>query len=304
MKNKINTNAHLTNNKRILFISYVPFMNYIYNCLKGNFTKFHVIQYEVWNRLGLLSKIALARKYDYIHSFWAKNSYNDIIACKLSNTKFINHYIGSDVLLVSEGRKNIGNKARYIHRNSYKTLAVSKHLIDELDLEQISKAELFEPFYYEESEIIKNLIVPKEKIILSYIPEGKEDFYGYDFIKTAAENLLEFRFKIIGHRGIGLERTDNIQFCGWVNDVDFYLDECFVYIRNTKHDGLPNLVLQSLLRGKHVLYPHKFPNTIDVNMDNLKNILNQNELNLKGREYIKANYSKERLLDIFNTLYK
>lgn len=288
------------NDKKILFISYVPFISYMFNGLKDTFPKFHVIPFEVWNRIGFISKIALVRKYDYVHSFWAKNSYNDSLSCRFAGSNFINHYIGSDVLIPAKK----SSKALNISKLSYKTLAVSQHLIDELGCIGINKIELLEPFYFEDAEIIKEVVYPKQKIILSYIPEGKEEFYGYRFILDAADSFPGYKFNIIGNSGSNLEKRSNIQFFGWVNNVDRYIDDCFVYIRNTKHDGLPNLVLQSLLRGKYVLYPHKIPFTDEVCLDNLSNILRKEDMNLNGKKFIADNYSKDIFIKKFTWLYK
>ena len=288
------------NDKKILFISYVPFMSYMYNGLKDSFSKFNVIPFEVWNKIGFISKIALVKKYDYIHSFWAKNSYNDSLSCKLAGSKFINHYIGSDVLISAKKR----NKALNISKLSYKTLAVSQHLINELNCVGIENVELFEPFYFENAEISKDILYPSDKMILTYIPEGKEKFYGYKFILEAAENFPKYKFNIIGNSGSNLDKKSNIHFFGWVNNVDRYIDDCFVYIRNTEHDGLPNLVLQSLLRGKYVMYPHKIPFTDEVSLDSLDNILKKEEMNSNGKKFIADNYSKEIFIKKFTGLYK
>lgn len=292
------------NSRKILFVSYVPFMSYIYNGLKDHFPGFNVIPFEVWNKLGLISKTALTRKYDYIHSFWARNSYNDILSCKLTGTKFINHYIGSDVLRVQNGSDKVKRKAEYVHKKSFKTLAVSQHLIGELDQNIISDVRLLEPFYYEDTEIRKNISIPEEKTVLTYIPEGKEDFYGYDFILEAASAFPGHKFIVLGNSGNDLAKKENIRFTGWVDNVDGYIDECFVYIRNTKHDGLPNMVLKSLLKGKHVLYSQTFMHTNKVTLDNLADILGSDRLNTEGRDYMLKNYSKDSFIKKFAELYE
>jgi len=292
------------NSRKILFVSYVPFMSYIYNGLKDPFPKFNVISFEVWNKLGLISKTALTRKYDYIHSFWARNSGNDILSCRLTGTKFINHYIGSDVLRVQNGSDKVKRKAVYIHKRSFKTLAVSQHLIGELDQNNISDVRLLEPFYYEDTEIRKNISMPEEKTVLTYIPEGKEDFYGYDFILEAASAFSGHKFIVLGNSGTDLAKKENIHFKGWVDNVDGFIDECFVYIRNTKHDGLPNMVLKSLLKGRHVLYSQNFMHTNKITLNNLADILGSDRLNTEGRDYMLKNYSKDCFIKKFAELYE
>lgn len=300
---KINTSA-FRNSRKILFVSYVPFMSYIYNGLKDSFPKFNVVPFEVWNKLGLISGTALTRKYDYIHSFWARNSYNDIISCRLTGTKFINHYIGSDALRVQNGSEKTKRKAEYVHKRSFKTLAVSQHLIRELEHNNIKGVKLLEPFYYEETELKKNISLPAEKTVLTYIPEGKEDFYGYDFILEAAAAFPGHKFIVLGNSGNDLAKKENIRFTGWVDNVDGYINECFVYIRNTKHDGLPNLVLKSLLKGRHVLYSQPFMHTNKVTTGDLANILGSDRMNTDGRDYMIENYSKDRFIKKFAELYE
>ncbi len=291
-------------NKKILFVSFEHFADLAYNLLKDELIHFHVIQYEVWNRLDLISKILLLRKYDIVHSFWAKNSYNDIIACRLTGTKYINHYIGSDVLHVTKGSRKALRKALTIHKYSWKTLADSENLIEELKCAGIDNVGLLQIFFYDKSLLTESSDDLKEKSVLTYIPEGKEDFYGLDFIVEAAKKFPLTKFIVSANSGKYENMPANIVFLGWVNNIDKYLEECFIYIRNTKHDGFPTSVMQALLRGKHVLCTQKIPFTKTVSIEGIAECLNMNDPNEKGRDFALKNYSKEEVIKKFLDVYK
>ncbi|MBN2788873.1 MAG: hypothetical protein JXR69_01630 [Candidatus Delongbacteria bacterium] len=290
-------------NKRILFISFETFANLAFDLLGNKFKTFDVMQYSVWNKMGLLSKINLARKYDFIHSFWAKNSYNDIIACKLTGTKYINHYIGSDVLKALDSRKS-QKKAKKIYKNSYKTLADADNLIEELKELKINDVELLSIYFYDKSDESYIVTPPDTKKIMTYIPEGKEDFYGFNFIIKAAIKFPQYEFQISANEGKYDNMPSNVSFLGWVTDINKYIDECFLYIRSTKHDGLPTSVMQALVKGKHVLSSHKVPFTHEVNLDNIEKCLAKDKMNHEGRKYILDNYSKEKVIQKFKELYQ
>lgn len=291
-------------NKKILFVSFEHFANMAYNLLKDELKHFHVIQYEVWNRLDLISKILLVRKYDIVHSFWAKNSYNDIIACRLTGTKYINHYIGSDVLHVTQGSKKALKKALSIYKYSWKTLADSENLIDELGGAGIDKVGLLQIFFYDNSHTDMDHGKVDQRTALTYIPEGKENFYGLDFIVEAAKKFPDIKFYVSANSGKYENMPSNIVFLGWVNNLDKYLEESFIYIRNTKHDGLPTSVMEALLRGKHVLCTQKIHFTKKVSLDSLEECLTYNRPNEEGRDFILKNYSKEAVIKKFIDVYK
>jgi len=290
-------------NKRILFISFETFANLAFDLLENQFKTFDVMQYSVWNKMGLLTKINLSRKYDFIHSFWAKNSYNDIIACKLTGTKYINHYIGSDVLKALNSIKS-QEKAKKVYKYSYKTLADADNLIEELKELKIDNVGLLSIYFFEQSDKDFKVLVPAIKKILTYIPKGKEDFYGFDFIIKAAIKFPQYEFQISANEGEYENMPSNVKFLGWVNDINKYINECFLYIRSTKHDGLPTSVMQALAKAKHVLSSHRVPFTDEVRLENIEKSFLKTEMNYNGRKYILENYSKDQLIEKFKQLYQ
>ena len=67
-------------------------------------------------------------------------------------------------------------------------------------------------------------------------------------------------------RSIQADRDDdrrrspgNVLALGWVDDVRALMAQTTVYVRPTVHDGLSNLVLEALARGRYVWWTYPFP---------------------------------------------
>lgn len=141
--------------------------------------------------------------------------------------------------------------------------------------------------------------------VLSYISKGREDYYGWNEVLEAAKQLPEVQFTIVG-TDKEENLPDNLKCLGWVKDMDAQFENCHCTIRFVEHDGLSGFVLESLYRGKYVVYSEKLNHCLQAKstediiekLKNLSDSLNQQTLsiNSSGIEFVKENFNTDFIL--------
>ncbi len=166
-------------------------------------------------------------------------------------------WVGSDVLLAKENHLN------HTEIQVYKTYA--KHLCEvswiQQELATISIPATVLPFVSFDQQFQTIPHDSNEMKALIYIAKNREQFYGIEWIIEAAKQLPNVQFSIVGSDGEGFEVPENIIFKGWVNDLNPLFHQHDVCIRIPEHDGLSVFVLESLARGKQVIYRFPFDQT-------------------------------------------
>ena len=213
--------------------------------------------------------------------------------------KIVQHFIGSDVLTAVEDFKN--------SRVNNELVEASKFLC-EVDWIKSELADISIEAGVASIAIYDKEIKPKEFekfTVLTYMSQGKEKFYGMeDYIKLA-KAFKDVEFRIAGITSYGEVLPENIKLLGWVNmDDEFQANTC--YIRNAKHDGLAFSILEALGYGRIVLYNYNFPHAyyfessdeLIRKVSELKEDFESGKLgvNYEAIEYIKTQYSKEKVL--------
>ena len=167
-------------------------------------------------------------------------------------------------------------------------------------------AEVLNFFNFKEE---KNSAIEAEKQlqILTYISKGREKYYGWDEIISTARLHADVLFTVVGTDGKGFDNIpDNVSCLGWVEDMDSLFKKAQCTIRFVEHDGLSGFVLESLFRGKQVLYSEPLQHCIHVksvsemsqSIGQLKekHTAGENLLNQMGREYVQDNFNQEVIL--------
>ncbi|MFK7785033.1 MAG: glycosyltransferase [Crocinitomicaceae bacterium] len=146
--------------------------------------------------------------------------------------------------------------------------------------------------------------------ILSYIPSKRSDFYGMKTMIRMAEKLPSVRFLIAGTDGDEYKPLPpNMTALGWVKNMDEVYDKTHVCVRFTDHDGLSNFILESLARGKQVIYRNPFENCEHCPDEDMlvKEIANfetkfkngNTLLNPEGAQFISDEFNEEVILGGF-----
>lgn len=143
--------------------------------------------------------------------------------------------------------------------------------------------------------------------VLSYIAKIRSDFYGIDNFLKAAERLPEIDFLIAGTEAEEYAPLpSNVRALGWVQDMQKVYDQTHVCVRMPEHDGLSTFILESLARGKQVIYKYPFNHSyVCETEDELVMRLKELEQDLKsgnwkenteGASFIREHFNKERIL--------
>ena len=168
--------------------------------------------------------------------------------------KMIMQWQGTDVLLAVERFENGTIQKKYIENSTHFTDA--PWLKDELK-DIVSSVRILN---FKHLEFQQNSQPYKEISVLSYMGQGRENFYGFQQFKSAAEKFPTIHFNIIGSNGKGLESLPNITFHGWVSEVEVKkrMIETPIFVRLVDHDGNSISVLEALGNGCEVIW--SYPN--------------------------------------------
>jgi glycosyltransferase involved in cell wall biosynthesis len=213
------------------------------------------------------------------------------------------NWVGTDVVNAIRAYKEGGYRKEYI------TDAIhfcEVNWIQEELKEMGIEAEIVNFAAFEKSFELKEASSDKFTI-LSYIPEVRADFYGIDSFINLAKIFPEINFVIAGSEAIEYQPLpSNLKALGWVEDMGEIYDESHVTVRFPEHDGLSNFILESLARGKKVLYKYPFnycehcfdEAELEKAVQTLYKEFKEGKslINKSGADFIESNFNSERIL--------
>lgn len=217
------------------------------------------------------------------------------------NKKVVMHWVGSDVTTAIKVFKNGEFDQAYIE---------AEHLTDASWLkEELKSIGINAKVQYISGYSIDSTpkVLPKKITILSYIPKSRADFYGKNQFFELAKSLPDLKFCIVGSERKDYEDAPkNIEFKGWVSQMAKEIDQATATIRFVEHDGMSQFVLESLARGRYVLYNYDLDgasltkNVEDMisEINELKKLSDSNKLtiNRKGISMIETNFNPSQVL--------
>ncbi len=138
--------------------------------------------------------------------------------------------------------------------------------------------------------------------VFSYINDRDPLFYGMNELITLAKHFPQINFEVVGTKAESFTPLPhNIHTHGWVQHLNEYYDKCQVSIRFPDHDGLATVVLESLARGKQVLYKYPFPHCKHVpSLDKLIEELSILEKQFESNELTENTVGMQFIADQFN----
>lgn len=105
--------------------------------------------------------------------------------------------------------------------------------------------------------------LPAQFSVLTYIPDARREFYGASAILDAARRLPGVDFRVLGGTGQA-GSPPNVEYLGWVHDLDRRYAESACVVRMVEHDGCGGTVLEALSYGRPVIYSQDHKDTIFV----------------------------------------
>lgn len=221
---------------------------------------------------------------------------------KFFRKKTIFHWIGSDVLFATENKESALNIQNQVIKNFACSDLISRELKD-INISSVVIPVLPSELNHKLSK------VPNEHAVISYIPEGNEEFYGIKYVKMAAKKYKNLIFYIVGNKNDTLNMP-NVHFLGKISleEMEDVYDKCSILLRLPEHDGLSLMLLEALLKGKHVIYCYDFPfceqvsNEKDLYEKINKIIKEKPKVNQSGRDYVLKEFDVEKVKEQLNKL--
>ena len=168
--------------------------------------------------------------------------------------KIIMHWVGSDILEMKKIKVSGGDLCPQIIKQARHWAEVDWTAAELAELGVAAQVVPLTPAGYPEA--VREL--PAKFVALSYLPPGKEDFYGAELVTRLAVEFPEIVFLIAA--AAPQDKKDqwpeNMIPIGWVNDMSELYGEITLLIRLTRHDGLSFMVLEALAQARHVIWSY------------------------------------------------
>ncbi len=240
-----------------------------------------------------------------VHMVWGGHVIVSIAARLLGKT-LVWHWIGSDILAF-RGHHGAASwlRKRLAHRSVRAHLADSPELAEELkELGIAAQVCRLLPSSIE-AEVLP---LPEKFRVLSYWTDERRTFYGGDLILELAKELDDIDFLIAGADGHDVPHSSNVTFLGQRETLDHIYPRVWVFLRLPKHDSLSAMVLESLARGRYVIYNKAFPHcrraeTMSELRSTLREIRDLAEPNRAGAAFVKEQFSLQHEADILRRVY-
>ena len=218
--------------------------------------------------------------------------------------KLLMQWQGTDTLTALEKSKNKKLNRKYIDYATHITDA--PWMKEELSAIGIERDLIFYKWIAEQNTSEKF----KELGAYSYLPEEKENLYGWKNIYEIAKKHSDIYFHIAGTTGKKLEQLPNIKFLGWVDEQKMkeLREQLPIFLRMPEHDGYSLSVLEALSCGNEVMWTMPHEQCRLANKNNAEDVFNTiiNDIKEKGLKrnesnigFIRNAFSKEKVLSAF-----
>lgn len=257
------------------------------------------------SRVGLLRALWSLRTADALISFGGPGPSVALAeAARMRHIPVVVIWAGSDVLTAGELPFDLA----VTKRRGYTNFADGEWLVDELrdigvhaeyrPVTAVDTATTLAPF-------------PPGFRVLTHLPEPRRAFYGEPRVYEVARAMPSVEFLVVGAGNPNPAAPANVTFCGYVRDVSARIDDSTVLLRLPEHDGKSMLVLESLARGRHVVWTHEFPGvhtvaSADEAVTTLRALHEQHRSgallsNDIGRSYVREHFSRSTIARRFES---
>ena len=240
--------------------------------------------------------------YQICHFLWGDNPPAYYILPKLLGKKVVIHWVGTDALRAATAKKLTARQRFYrflAYRMADLHLAVSQPLASELRPLGI-KAQVI-PLVPDPPAIdYSKLPWPSDNRVCVYLPEARQEFYGASTVWQLAAAMPDVRFLIVAHSGKNAPQLPNIEYLGYINNMETVWKQVKVYLRLTQHDGMPQSLIEALSRGRYVIWSGRHihcyhPNSFEGVQESLDLSLAHTQPNSAGAAYALRQYNPTAL---------
>jgi glycosyltransferase involved in cell wall biosynthesis len=241
---------------------------------------------------GLLRAV---RPYDVFHAVYPAHYFKWVPALKVAGKKVVFHWIGSDWY---ECRRRPALRALFgaVRRGVDLHIADAPWLVDDMAAAGVD-AHLVPTI----SEKMTGALEPLPGLfkVMAYVPDRRRRFYGWPVVKLVAERFPDVEVIAVGGGAEG-NAPPNVRFTGLVDGdaMARLYREVSALVRPTAHDGLSQMVLEALLRGRQVVWSREFPFCVRATAPEefvaaVGRLASSCPPNVDGSCYVAENYSAE-----------
>ncbi|MFN5416170.1 MAG: hypothetical protein ACK5B9_03875, partial [Flavobacteriia bacterium] len=257
--------------------------------------------YSKWDKIRSLWLIPKA---DLVFSINGSITQSKVFDLTLKhNIPFIMNWVGTDVLRAIEAHKNKSFNSDYVQKAiHYCEVSWIQEELKPIGINAVVQnfASFDNQFYIREN---RN----KKFTVLNYIADEKPEFYGIKEYLELAKLLPNINFLIAGTKGEKFyPLPQNVQALGWVKNMDEVFSKVHVCMRIPEHDGLSTYILESLARGKQVIYKYKFEHCFQASTSEeaamildrlyLQFVEGEKLDNNAGKEFVEKNFNSQVIL--------
>lgn len=171
-------------------------------------------------------------------------------ACRFFGKPIVKHWLGSDTMRLHDPcvQRQSGSK-------SVTNWADAPWLVDELKAAGIDGTTVgLSPI----SETAELPLPPAPLRVLWFLPEDRFEFYGGQMALSLARAMPGVKFVFVGCERRGRPAPANVEYVGFLDDIDTAYAKTHVLVRMADHDGLSQMVLEALNHGRHVIWNYPF----------------------------------------------
>jgi hypothetical protein len=241
---------------------------------------------------GLLRAV---RPFDVFHAVYPVYYFKWVPMLKGAGKKVVFHWIGSDWY---ESRRRPARRALFsaIRRGVDLHIADAPWLVDELAAAGVH-AHLVPTISEKMAGALEAM--PARFALMAYMPDRRRDFYGWPVVAEIARRFPEVEVVAVGGEAEA-GAPGNVRFTGLVDGeaMNRLYRGVSALVRPTSHDGLSQMVLEALLRGRRVIWSRDFPFCLRATtpaefVAAVARLAASCPPNVDGSRYVAENYSAE-----------
>lgn len=225
---------------------------------------------------------------------------------KMFNGKKVIHWVGSDIWgMLNTSWLNIKNLRTVFENNSFIHLVEMEQT--RLELEELGIEARVVPL--PPLKLYDVMPFPKQFNVAVYMPETNQEFYYPKLMEDVAEALPDIEFSFFGNQ-FKQQKIKNIQYMGYIDDMEKFIADCSAIVRLTVHDGMPLSLAEFVMAGRNALFNIKLPHMMFVNSSSVDLIaqkirdLKKLPLNVEGSKYYRELMDHEKYKKTITDLLK
>jgi hypothetical protein len=296
---------------KIVIIGNTSHCNQLANQLDPYFdtvTTIRPADFKLYEISKLLNNLRIIKNSDVVYGIFSAYHLFYWIVARLFSKATINHWIGTDVYVLFKK----GVKYRFVNFLSKITQKlISRNIIGSeflrKELNEKNVDGLVIPLIAEGISL-DTQPPPRKHAALTYIPNGREEFYSLDMVLKLASEFNDVKFIVVGNDGNGVlnkKQYRNVEFKGYVNkqEMDAIYANISILIRLPIHDGFSMMVIEAMAKGKTVIYSMNQEGTVYVDdYDKLREAFDEAlrskpSINHEAVDYVKKNLDKKTIVE-------